>query len=113
VRAKPVTLDAGEVAAVRQMLVTKAHDDPEFWCVVGLSELALYEAAASQQLHAQQAEITAGYEALHLRTRGSGNWGSAADQLDFVLYGIVQHGPKAEREAAEALIALVRGYAAG
>ena len=54
VRDKPVTLDAGEVAAVRQMLVTKAHDDPEFWCVVGLSELALYEAAASQQLHAQQ-----------------------------------------------------------
>ncbi len=39
-------------------------------------------------------------------------WASVSDQFDFVLYELLNHGEKGpEREAAEALLAAIRGYA--
>ncbi len=105
-----VTLDAERLAAVRRALSTKTRSDPDFWSVVGVTELRLYEAVAHTTLAAQRVDIELEYNALYARIQGAGEWKSVLDQLNFVLPGTVENGPPAEREAALDLIRHVQNF---
>lgn len=113
VRDLPTALDGPAVDDLRQELARRTRDDPDFWNVVGQVELALYEAVAAHQLHRRCEQLLEGYGSLLLRTRGSSNWGSVADQLDFVLYELAEAGPALEQEAVRRLRAGLREMLGG
>ena len=97
-------------AAVQQALVAKTLDDPDFFSVVGLSEWRLLQAIAQGSLSLACAGIVAEFDALHARVPSAVKWKTVADQLDFVLAGVLVHGALAERGAASALIVHVEAY---
>ncbi|MFM9915121.1 MAG: CHAT domain-containing protein, partial [Rhizobacter sp.] len=109
-RTRDAHLDADRLASVRQALVVKTRDDPDFWSVVGLTGLRMYEAIVLGSLAAQRAAIEQDYDALQVRMPSIPKWKSVLDQLDFVLAGTLSGGVASEREAALGLLAHVRAY---
>lgn len=77
--------DPQRVRRVRESLERKRRDDPDFWSVIGLPELCVYEALATRSLHTALPAILAAYEELHQRAGTAWMWASVADQLGFVL----------------------------
>ena len=109
-RSAKVALDDAQWAAVRQMLVTKTRDDPDFFSVVGLTELRMLEVIAAGSLSQACAGIVSEFDALNARMPSTPKWKSVHDQLDFVLAGVFVHGASAEREAARTLLSHVEAY---
>lgn len=103
-------LDAERVSAVRQVLIAKTRDDPDFWSVIGLTELRLYDALARGTLATDSAGIQLDFDQLNARMQGTPKWGSVLDQLHFVLAGTLDHGKALESAAASGLIAHVQSY---
>ncbi len=110
-RADWAGFDAADLAQVRHGLETKRREDPDFWSVVGLPELAVYEALASRDLARQLPAIAAVYEDVHNRAGTAWMWASVADQAGFVLRHFAA-GNGAETRAARQLLAQLQGYAA-
>jgi hypothetical protein len=108
-------LDPVALAAVRAELADKVRSDPDFWSVVGQSELALYEALASGELAARQEAIASAYTALRARVHDPVKWSSVLDQLDFVLPPYLARCPpdSAEHVAAQALRSLLTRFLSG
>ena len=102
--------DPQDTALVRDSLERKRRDDPDFWSVVGLPELGVYEALASKTLAAQLPVVLAAYEDLHSRAGVPWMWASVADQANFVLRPFCK-GASAEAKAASELLKVLRGYA--
>jgi hypothetical protein len=102
--------DTEQLQRVRDSLERKRREDPDFWSVVGLPELSVYEALANHQLASQLPGILLAYEDLHGRAGTPWLWASVADQLDFVLTRLTV-GAGAESEAAQELLSVLRGYA--
>lgn len=92
------------VAAVRQGLAAKVRDEPDFWSVVGQTELSLYEALGEGALSKKRAWLERAYDDLHARVSARWMWASVRDQLQFVLPKYVVRTRGTEREAAEALL---------
>jgi hypothetical protein len=102
--------DPQDTALVRQSLERKCRNDPDFWSVVGLPELAVFEALATKTLSDQLPVVLAAYDDLHSRAGTAWMWASVADQAEFVL----QHfsaGASAEAKAVKQLLAVLGGYA--
>ena len=102
--------DADRVRRVRQSLERKRREDPDFWSVVGLPELDIYEALATQSLAARLPGIVQVLTELQGRIGTEWLWASLADQLGFVL----EHLPARHAEDARAgarLLATVRTWA--
>lgn len=99
-----------DLQAVRQCLETKRRDDPDFWSVVGLPELRVYEALATGHLPAELPAILAAYEDLHRRAGTHWMWATVADQTAFVLRHF-ETGPPAQVRAVQTLNTVLRGYA--
>jgi CHAT domain-containing protein len=102
--------DAEDIALVRQSLERKAAEAPDFWSVVGLPELSLYEALAERRLAAHLPAILAAYADLHQRAGGAWMWASVLDQASFVLKHF-EGGAPAEVKAAAQLLGVLKGYA--
>jgi tetratricopeptide (TPR) repeat protein/triacylglycerol esterase/lipase EstA (alpha/beta hydrolase family) len=103
-------LDAALVAAARQSLDAKAREDPDFWSVIGQTELTLYEALASGTLVRQRPDIEVQYRDLHGRVDAVTTWASVYDQMRFVVPRCrIPAG--AELDAAMALQRLVESFA--
>lgn len=105
-----------QVAEIRHSLERRMVERPEFWAAAGLVELDLMLALgrgddADAGLAAHWPAIRARYEDLHARVPGARHWGSVADQADFLVVPWMPHRAEAARRAAEALLALLRGYA--
>jgi hypothetical protein len=94
--------------ALRTNLDTKTRTDPDFWSVVGRTELRLYEALARGALATERAGIQAEYDDLWARVSALGDWDSVYVQLRFVLPRYAERAPDAERAAATALLEYVR-----
>jgi len=103
---KPVEFAAEDVAACRRSLQQKVTNDPDFWSVVGLPELRVYEALARGKLADALPGILADLDDLMPRASSSRMWGSVADQARFTLkpYIDAQTVPESERAAARALL---------
>ncbi|HEX2079596.1 MAG TPA: CHAT domain-containing protein [Longimicrobium sp.] len=103
--------DAARVEEVRASLQAAAASDPDFWSVAGLIELRLYEAVARGGLAGARASLEKDFADLQKRVASEWLWASADDQLEFVLSRYRNRASGPEREAADALLALLRGYA--
>lgn len=102
--------DPERVTALRQTLETQRRDAPDFWCVVGLPELATLEALARGDLHRQLPAITAVYEDLHQRAGTAWMWASVADQAHFVLPAF-STGQGHQATAAQTLLQTLQRFA--
>jgi CHAT domain-containing protein len=103
-------LDVQRAQRTRESLQRKRFDDPDFWSVAGLPELAVIEALDAGKLAAALPDIDATLADLHARAGSPWLWASLADQLGFILGGArIARG--AERAAAEELLTRLQGYA--
>jgi triacylglycerol esterase/lipase EstA (alpha/beta hydrolase family) len=100
-------------AAVRQSLQAKTHDDPDFFSMVGLVEVELYTALAQRRLAPQLPGFANAYADLRTRVSSPGQWASVADQAEFVMVPYAAAAGGQEANAARALLAALKGYAAG
>jgi len=97
--------DATFVADVRDSLFRKVSDDPDFWSVVGATELRVYEAMAKRKLAPVLSTILSDYDALHARVSAKIMWSSVYDQARWVLPKYVSRVDDDEDNAAMALVA--------
>ena len=105
-------LDATALAAVRLSLADKTRDDPDFWSVVGLTDLRLYEAVATRALAPQAASLQAEYAELHRRVSAPRDWRSVHDTARFVLDRYARRAAGgAEKKACADIVALLEGFA--
>ncbi len=96
--------DAVSVAEVRDSLAAKTRDDPDFWSVVGVTELRLYEALAQRALAPVLESIMAEYATLYERVSASSMWSSVYDQVRWVIPKYKLRVNATESDAAQSLI---------
>ena len=104
-------LDAKAVESVRAALNAKATQDPDFWGVVGQTELTIYEAIAGSRLAGTRKEIAEALETVHERVADSWWWSSVYDNARFILPPYMARTTAAEKKAAAALLALLERWA--
>jgi pimeloyl-ACP methyl ester carboxylesterase len=100
--------EPGDLDTVRTSLETKTREDPDFWSVVGKTELQLYEALARRDLAMTREAIEREYHDLWKRVDAPSYWDSVTTQLEFVLPKYAEGASKPERAAASALMDHVR-----
>jgi hypothetical protein len=98
---------------VRNDLAAKTRDDPDFWSVVGLTELRLYEAIAERKLAIELDAIMREYDDLHARVSATTSWGSVRDQVRFVLPKYEARATAPEKKAAIALTRYLENLRSG
>ncbi len=103
--------DSAALTEVRKVLAAKTRDDPDFWSVVGLTELRLYEAIAKRALVVELDAIVREYRDLHGRVSATTYWSSVLDQVRFVLPKYGRRATAAEKKAAMALTKYLEGLA--
>ena len=103
--------DSSARTEVRNDLAVKTRDDPDFWSVVGLTELRLYEAIAKRALAVELDAIVREYRDLHERVSATTYWSSVLDQVRFVLPKYERRAAAAEQRAAAALTKYLEGLA--
>ncbi|MDP1687099.1 CHAT domain-containing protein [Hydrogenophaga sp.] len=101
---------AERLQRVRQSLERKQREDPDFWSVVGLPELSVYEALGNHALAAQLPDILNSFDDMHQRAGTAWMWASVADQLGFVLEHL-DGVSRADQQAAGELLAVLNRYA--
>jgi hypothetical protein len=102
-------LDRVAVTEARVDLEEASRTNPDFWSVVGLVELQMYEALGARSLAAALPSIKAAYEDAHRRLSGPWEWRSVYDQLRFVM-PICACATDVERCAAESLLQLLESF---
>ena len=100
--------DERSIDKVRASLEEQIRDEPDFWCVVGKTELRLYETLAAGELAPARASFERELDDLHVRMDAPPAWDSVLVQLDFVLPRYADRASKAEAAAATALLEHVR-----
>jgi tetratricopeptide (TPR) repeat protein len=103
-------LDAALVSEVQASLEAKARSDPDFWSVVGRTELQLLQAAAAGSVAAAQAQVAAEFADLQRRVSAPTEWRSVYDTERFVIERCARHASAAERRAGRDLLAQLAGY---
>ena len=108
-------LDEDVLREVRKSLAAKNRKDgdADFWSVVGDIELQQYEALARRKLGSKRDELERAYQNLHKRVKAARMWSSVYDTACLVLRNYAQPSRAAqrEREAAKALLDLLRSFA--
>jgi hypothetical protein len=105
------SLDSEIRAIVQQSLDAKSASDPDFWSVVGRTELDQFEALAKRKLAAARDQLEKAYEDLHKRVTATRMWGSVYDTACLVLPNYASRAPAKEKAAAHELLTLLRTYA--
>jgi hypothetical protein len=100
--------DAKSLAAVRASLDEQIRDEPDFWSVVGKTELQLYQALAAGSVAAERATLERDLDDLHVRMDAPANWDSVLLQLELVLPRYAEGASRAEATAATGLLDHVR-----
>jgi hypothetical protein len=103
--------DRTAVDDARASLVAKTRDDPDFWSVVGLTELRIYLAIADRKLAGELDVILGELDDLYTRVSAPSEWSSVLDQLRFVLPKYAARASAAERKAIATLTTHLAGYA--
>jgi CHAT domain-containing protein len=103
-------LDASVVKSTRASLEAKSSTDPDFWSVVGQTELRLYEALAAGKLARARESLEKGYEDLYNRVRTPRKWSSVYDTAQFVLQKYSRQASAKEGKEAETLLEFVAAF---
>lgn len=104
-------LDTSMVESTRASLEAKSLADPDFWSVVGQTELQLYKTLAMGKLASTRETLEKGYQDLHKRVNAPWMWSSVYDTTQFVLQKYSKRASAKESKAAETLLAFVAGFA--
>jgi hypothetical protein len=99
------------VNGIRKSLEAKSASDPDFWSVVGETELDQYEALARRKLAPAVNKLIRAYEDLHRRVTATRMWGSVYDTACLVLPNYASRATGRERTAANELLAQLRSFA--
>jgi CHAT domain/Lecithin:cholesterol acyltransferase len=105
--------DPTSVGEVRSNLARKTRDDPDFWSVIGLTELRLYQALARRSLAPELPDILQEYATLYARVSAATSWSSVLDQVRFVLPKYVLRATASEKQAVQTLVRNLEKYASG
>jgi hypothetical protein len=106
-------LDSAIVEAARASLEAKNLVDPDFWSVVGQTELQLYMALADGNLASAQKSLERGYRDLARRVSAPWLWSSVFDTTHFVLQKYAVRGSVKENNSADALLACLAMFTQG
>jgi CHAT domain-containing protein len=102
-------LDPDSIKIVRSSLAAKVHDDPDFWSVVGETELRMYEALSHGNLAENRDRIEREFNDVFERVSAIDKWSSVYDNAEFVLRKYVERtGPKEKDAALEVWVCLAR-----
>jgi hypothetical protein len=104
-------LDVAMVEATRKSLEAKSVAEPDFWSVVGQTELLLYNALAGGKLASSRESIEKGYQDLYRRVSAAWMWSSVYDTVNFVLQSYPARASAQEFKAAESLQECLRTFA--
>jgi tetratricopeptide (TPR) repeat protein len=106
------SIDAATWQTARAAIEATVEQTPDFWSVVSLTDLVLFEAVAERRLAAAQSQLSDGYAEVQGRVPAAPHWQTVADQADFVLTPYLETARRAEAQAAREVLALLRRYAA-
>lgn len=104
-------LDSSRVKAVRDPLHQVASDEPDFWSVVGLSELLILEALAQGRLAAAEPGVSASLRDLKARVPAAWMWDSVYNEAQFTLEPYLSMAGAAEKRAAQDLLDMLKEMA--
>jgi hypothetical protein len=104
-------LDSSIIESTRASLNAKNLADPDFWSVVGQTELHLYTALAGGKLAGARESLARGYQDLYRRVSAPWMWSSVYDTAQFVLQKYSTRTSEKERRAAEDLLASLLTFA--
>ena len=105
------SLDRETAAMLRKSLKARSASDPDFWSVVGETELDQYEALSARKLAATHKQLARAYEDLHKRVTATRMWASVYDTACLVLPNYASRAKGKERAAANELLVQLRGFA--
>lgn len=103
--------DPSIVQSTRASLEAKNLHDPDFWSVVGQTELNLYNAIAGRKLASSRELLERGYQDLHRRVSAPWMWSSVYDTTQFVLRKYSARTSDRESKAAKALLTCLMTFA--
>ncbi|HLL84803.1 MAG TPA: tetratricopeptide repeat-containing protein, partial [Longimicrobium sp.] len=102
--------DPKTISAVRDSLNVKLRQEPDFWSMVGQTELRLYEAVAAGALAQVRDSLELEYGNLHARVYAPWMWRSVRDQIRFVLVRYQARATDPEREAVAAILERLEAF---
>ena len=105
------SLDREVATILRKSLKARSAADPDFWSVVGETELDQYEALAARKLAPARKQLSRAYEDLHKRVTATRMWASVYDTACLVLPNYASRATGKERAAANELLAQLRSFA--
>jgi hypothetical protein len=109
---KTGTLDSKLVERVRQSLDAAVEADPDFWSVVGQTELRVLEAIDAGDLESAIESIERELADLQARVPGVWYWASVFDRASLILPTYARHTKdRKEKQAAAQLLEQLRGFA--
>ncbi len=103
--------DPTHVAEIRESLLAKTRDDPDFWSVSGVTQLRMYEAMAHRAMAANLDAILDEYASLNERVSATWLWASVYDQARWVVPKYMERVDEVEDEAARRLLERLATYA--
>jgi hypothetical protein len=102
---------AKELAAIRALLESRVASAPDFWNVVGQTELKMYEALAGGTLAKVRDALWQEFSEHHRRVGARRMWASVCDNATLVLRGYARERGGGEAKAADSLLAALKGLA--
>ena len=104
-------LDAALVAEVRASYEAQVRKDPDFWSVVGSTELLMLEALAEGKLADKLAGVQREFADLQRRISTPVDWRSVFDTERFVLGRWARHADEPQAKACREVLRQLAGYA--
>ena len=105
-------LDEARIAAASDSLRKAATDRPDFWSVVGQTELLILAALAKGQLVDAEPGVTASLLDLKARVPAAWMWDSVYNEAQFTLEPYIAMAGAAERRAARKILDALQTMAA-
>jgi hypothetical protein len=99
--------DVKQIQALRKNLASKAQTDPDFWSVVGQTEMDVYEAVAQRTLAHSLPAIIAALKSHHQHVSEPWMWASVYDTARLVL-PMAARSSAAEKKAANDLLRFLK-----
>ena len=99
----------GSLPRIRESLAGRVAASPDFWSVVGQTELKMYEAVAAGSLAAAHETLWQEFSEHHQRVSAPRMWASVYDNATLILRRYAREHTGAERKAAVTLLDALRG----
>ena len=102
-------IEAADLAAIRESLASRVAASPDFWSVVGETELRMYEAVAAGALAKAREALWREFSEHYRRVSAPGMWASVYDNASLILRRHAREHTGAEQKAAVTLLDALRG----